>query len=238
MKIKTGKVYIIGGGPGDPGLITVKGLDALRKADCVLYDFLSAPELLLNTKKKCQKICVGKSDKVHLWPQESINSLLYEKAVRHKVVVRLKGGDPFVFSRGWEEASYLRKKGVETEVIPGVTSATAGPLSFGIPLTIKDRVTSLAIVTGRKKDPEAPIEAPKCGTLVYLMAVANIANVVNALKKSGRKAKTPCAFIERSTLDGARIVYATLATLEKTSRKKKIKPPAVLIVGEAVKYGN
>ncbi|MCF7908092.1 MAG: uroporphyrinogen-III C-methyltransferase [Candidatus Omnitrophica bacterium] len=230
-----GKVYIVGAGPGDPELISLKGVRALRTADCVLYDFLSAPELLREVQPSCEKICVGKSDGLHLKEQNQINRLLYKKSLAFKTVVRLKGGDPFIFSRGAEEARYLNLKKVNYEIIPGITSALAGPLSAEIPLTIKNRISSVAILTGRKKDKKALIDAPDCETLVYLMAVANIGNVVKALRKSGRKDTVPCAFIERATTKKSRILQATIGTIEKRSKKSKIKPPAVLIVGEVVR---
>ncbi len=237
MKNKRGRVYIIGAGPGDPGLITVKGLKILKGADCVLYDFLSNLKLLKYTKASCEKVCVGKKDKLHLKEQNEINRLLWEKSGIYKKVVRLKGGDPFVFSRGHEELRYLLKKGVKVEVIPGITSAFAGPASFNIPLTIKNKISSVAVLTGRKKDPNALIDAPGCDTLVYLMGVANISNVIKAILKSGRTKKTPCAFIERATHKKERIVCGNLGTIEKKSRKVKLKPPAVLIVGEVVNHG-
>lgn len=231
---KTGKVYIIGAGPGDPELITVKGMKALKKADCLLYDFLSSQELLKKTKKSCKQICVGKEDGLHLKEQAQTNQLLYEKAREFKTVVRLKGGDPFVFSRGIEEARYLDAKGIDFEVIPGVTSALAAPVSFGIPLTIKDKITSLAIVTGRRKNPDAEIEAPKAGTLVYLMGVANVANIVKALYKARRSPDTPCAFIERATTKKARIIRGRLRSIEAKVKEHKVRPPAVLVVGEVL----
>jgi len=234
MKAKSGKVYIVGGGPGDPGLITVKGMKALEEADCILYDFLSSTKLLDYAKKSCEKICVGKRDGLHLKEQLRINRILFEKARERKKVVRLKGGDPFIFSRGHEEAGYLSRRGITVEVIPGVTSAIAGPEGFGIPLTKKGRISSVGIVTGRKKDPDAAIDAPGCGTLIYLMAVGNIVNVVRALRKSGRSKKTPCAFIERATSKDARMVRATIGTIAEKARKMNVKPPAVLIVGEVV----
>lgn len=235
MKNKKGKVYIVGAGPGDPELISVKGLKALKKADCVLYDFLSAPELLKHVKKTGRKICVGKADGLHIEEQSGINRLLYEMSLMHKTVVRLKGGDPFIFSRGSDEAQYLKRKKVDYEIIPGITSAIAAPESFGIPLTVKNKVQSVAIVTGRKKDPDAEIDVPDAGTLVYLMAVSNIKNVVKALKKAGRDARTPCAFIEKATRPDTRIVKATLGRLEEKVKREKVKSPAVLVVGEVAK---
>ncbi|NQT90008.1 MAG: uroporphyrinogen-III C-methyltransferase [Candidatus Omnitrophica bacterium] len=237
MREVRGRVYIVGAGPGDPELITIKGLKALKEADCVLYDFLSNSQLLDHAKDVCEKICVGKADGLHLREQDEINSLLYEKSREHKITVRLKGGDPFIFSRGHEEAVYLKSKGVAVDVIPGITSAIAGPEYYGIPLTIKNRISSVAIITGRKKDINAPIEAPGCGTLVYLMAVANISNVVKALWESGRSDETPCAFIERATRKDSRIVYATVGSVEEEAKRAGIKPPAVLVVGEVVDYG-
>lgn len=236
MKIKNGKVYIVGAGPGDPELISVKALKALRKADCILYDFLSSPELLKHVRKGARKICVGKADGLHLKEQDEINKLLYENSQRHSHVVRLKGGDPAVFSRGFEEERYLSGRGVETEVIPGITSAIAAPESFGIPLTVKNTLQSFAVLTGRKEDPEARIDAPDCPTLVYLMGVANIRNIVKALRRSGRPDSTPCAFIERATTKKARIVKATIGTIAKEVSRRKVRPPAVLVVGEVVNY--
>ena len=237
MKTKRGKVYIVGAGPGDPELITIKGLKVLKGADCILYDFLSSPELLDYAKESCEKVCVGKQDGLHLKEQDEINGLLYKKTHKYRKVVRLKGGDPFIFSRGYEEASYLLERGIDVEVIPGITSAIAGPEGFGIPLTKKGKISSVGIVTGRKRNLSAAIDAPACDTLIYLMAVANIKNVVKALRKSGRGDDTPCAFIERATRQDARIIRATLGTVEEKVRKTKIRPPAVLIVGEVVNYG-
>lgn len=232
MKHKTGKVYIVGAGPGDPELISVKGFKALRDADCVLYDFLSAPELLEHVRPSCEKVCVGKADGLHLLEQKEINRLLHKKALIYKNVVRLKGGDPFIFSRGYDEVRYLSRKGVDFEVVPGITSAIAGPESVGIPLTIKNKISSVAIVTGRKRDINADIEAPSCSTLIYLMGVANIANIVKALRKSGRSQNTPCAFIEKATRKDSRVIYATIRTIENKAKKFRVEPPAVLVVGE------
>lgn len=236
MRIRSGKVYIVGAGPGDPELISVKALKSLKKADCVLYDFLSSPELLKHVKKGAKKICVGKTDGLHLKEQDEINKLLYDNSGRYRYVVRLKGGDPAVFSRGFEEERYLSARGVPTEVIPGITSAIAGPESFGIPLTVKNEIQSFAVLTGRKEDPKAEIDAPGCPTLVYLMGVANIRNIVKALRNSGRPDATPCAFIERATTTSARIVKATIGTIVKEAARQNVKPPAVLIIGEVVNY--
>jgi len=236
MKNKIGRVYIVGAGPGDPELISIKGLAAIKKADCILYDFLSNSKLLDYAKRGAKRICVGKAAGLHLKEQSQINRLLYDNALIYKNVVRLKGGDPYVFSRGPEELKYLLSQGIRSQVIPGITSAIAGPESFGIPLTIKNRIQSFAVLTGRKKDPSARIDAPDCPTLIYLMSVANIANIVKALKRSGRPETLPCAFIERATRDDSRIIIATIGTIVLEARRKKVRPPAVLVVGEVVNY--
>ncbi len=236
IKSKNHKVYIIGAGPGDPELITVKGLKALKEADCLLYDFLSPKELLKKTRKKCEKICVGKRNGFHLKKQSEINKLLYKKSLNYKKVIRLKGGDPFIFSRGHQEASYLRTKGINVEVIPGITSAIAAPESYSIPLTVKNEISSVAILTGRKKDVNARIDVPECRTLIYLMGVGNISNILKALYKSKRSVDTPCAFIEKATTEEARIVKGTISNIESKVKEFKVRAPAVLIVGEVVNF--
>ena len=234
MVNKRSLVSIIGAGPGDPELISVKGLKRLKSADCVLYDFLSSAELLKHCKKGCEKVCVGKKDGLHLKEQSEINELLYEKSRVYAHTARLKGGDPFIFSRGIDEASYLSKRGVRCEVIPGITSALSGPESAGIPLTVKNELSSVAILTGRKKDIHAAIDAPDCQTLVYLMGVHNIANIIKALRKSGRKESEPCAYIEKATCKDQRVILGTIKTIEHNVKKYNVKPPAVFVVGEAV----
>jgi len=236
MGIKKGKVYIIGAGPGDPELITVKALKILQIADVVVYDFLAGPELLKAAKRSAETICAGKADGLHILEQGAINRLLHEKAKKGKVVARLKGGDPLVFSRGVEEALYLKRKGVNFEIIQGLTSAFAAPESFGIPLTRKGKYSSVAVLTGRKSNGEA-LDAPDCDTLIYLMAVANIENIIKAILSSGRSRKTPCAFIEKGTLGKERIVTGDLSNIAQRARQNSIKSPAVFIAGEVVKYG-
>lgn len=236
MKNIKGKVYIAGAGPGDPDLITVKALKALRKADVVIYDFLASPLLLEKAKRGAEKICVGKTDGLHLLEQSGINRLLFKKSSEGKIVIRLKGGDPLVFSRGVEEALYLKKKGIDFEIIQGITSAFAAPESFGIPLTKKGRFSSIAVLTGRKSN-SAQLDAPDCDTLIYLMAVGNIGNVVKVILRSGKDKKTPCAFIEKGTTGNERIVTGTLANIAEKVKKEAVRSPAVFIVGEIVKYG-
>jgi uroporphyrin-III C-methyltransferase len=231
-----GKVYIVGAGPGDPELITVKGLNRLKTADVVLYDFLASKKLLKFAKPKAEIICVGKKDGMHLLKQDKINNLLYQKANKGKSVVRLKGGDPFIFSRGIDEALYLRKKKIDFEIIQGITSAFAAPESFGIPLTKKGKFSSVAVLTGRKSNKES-IDAPECDTLIYLMAAANIRNVVKAIINSGKDKNTPCAFIERGTTINERVIVGRLSDIVKKSEEQSLRPPAVFIVGDIVGFG-
>ncbi len=230
------KVYIIGAGPGDWELISVKGLKKLKEADVIIYDFLASKELLRFAKKSTEIICAGKSDGSHILEQEQINKLLYEKAKRGKTVVRLKGGDPFVFSRGIEEALYLKSKKIDFEIIPGVTSACAGPEIFGIPLTRRGKYSSVAVLTGRKSNGES-LDAPDCDTLVYLMAVSSIKEVVARILKSGKKKSTPCAFIERATAKDERIVEGNLGDIVRKVQRYAVQSPAVFIVGKTVGYG-
>jgi len=144
-------VYLVGAGPGDPGLVTVKGLELIKKADCIIYDRLSSPELLGYAGMDCERIYVGKADRHHTLPQEQINELLVEKAKEYHCVVRLKGGDVFVFGRGGEEGLYLREHGISYTVVPGVTSAIAGPAYAGIPVTHRGVATSFRVITGHQK---------------------------------------------------------------------------------------
>lgn len=231
-----GKVYLIGAGPGDWELISVKGLKKLKEADTILYDFLATKKLLQFAKRNVEVICVGKADGLHILEQRQINKLLYKKAKEGKIVARLKGGDPFVFSRGIEEALYLKRKGIDFEIIPGVTSSFAAAESFGIPLTRKGKYSSVAVLTGRKSNGKS-LDAPKCDTLIYLMAVRNIKKVISAILRSGRPKKTPCAFIERGTQENERIITGRLDNIVDRARKYRIRPPSIFIVGEVVNYG-
>jgi len=236
MGNKKGKVYIIGAGPGDWKLISVKGLEKLKKADVILYDFLASDELLRFAKENARVICCGKRDGMHLKKQHEINKLLFKYAGSGKSVVRLKGGDPFLFSRGIEEALYLTRKGIDFEIIPGITSAFAAPESFGIPLTRKGRFSSVAVLTGRKSN-SGKLDAPMCDTLIYLMAVGNIANVVKAVIGSGRDRNSPCAIIERGTTEDERIITGRLDSIVELADRFSVRPPAIFIVGDIVDYG-
>ena len=235
-----GLVYLVGAGPGDPGLITVKGLACLQKADVIVYDRLVSPALLRQAPRGCEMIDVGKSPRQHTLPQEAINALLVEKALAGKVVVRLKGGDPFLFGRGGEEAEALAEEEVPFEVVPGVTSAIAAPAYAGIPVTHRDQTSSFAVVTGHE-DPTKPDSsvdwqklATGVGTLVCLMGVGNLPQIVAKLIEHGRDPRTPVAIVQEGTEARQKTVTGTLADIVAKAREADIKPPAVTVVGEVV----
>jgi len=232
----TGTVYLVGAGPGDPELITVKGMKLLQKADVVVYDFLIDEGLLAFARKDAERICVGKSSSCHTMKQEQINELLAEKARRYRIVVRLKNGDPFVFGRGAEEAAFLARQKIPFEVISGVCSAIAVPASTGVPVTHRDYASSLAVITGhRRADGEVPVVG--ADTLVFLMPVANLQRITERLLESGRSPETPCILIEKGTLSSQRFVHGTLGTILLDSKKMEIRPPAVFVVGDTVRLG-
>lgn len=231
-----GKVYLIGAGPGDPGLITVKGLTYLRQADVVLYDRLVHPQLLDEVAAAAELIDVGKEPKLHRRPQNEINDLLIAKAREGKTVVRLKGGDPFVFGRGGEEAQALAEAGIPFEVVPGVTSAIAVPAYAGIPVTHRDFASTFTVVTGHTCGPDSRMDweaLPRAGTLVFLMGVRHLPEIVQQLVAHGRALETPVAVIEWGTTTAQVVVTGTLADIAEKS--KEIGPPATLVVGEVVK---
>jgi uroporphyrin-III C-methyltransferase len=234
-----GKVYLIGAGPGDPGLITVRGLACLQQAEVVVYDRLVNPELLAQAPASAERIDAGKEADRHTLPQEEINRLLVEKGTAGKIVARLKGGDPFVFGRGGEEALALAAAGVPFEVIPGVTSAIAAPAYAGIPVTHREIAGSVTIITGHRADalgnPEAEWERAGAlsGTLVFLMGVANLANIAKALLRGGRPADTPVAVVAHGTYPDQRTVIGVLADI--AERAAGVAPPAVVVVGDVVR---
>ncbi len=237
-----GLVYLVGAGPGDPGLITVKGLACLQKADVIVYDRLVSPALLRQAPRGCEIIDVGKSPQRHTLPQEAINALLVEKALAGKVVVRLKGGDPFVFGRGGEEAEALAEAGVPFEVVPGVTSAIAAPAYAGIPVTHRDHSSAFAVVTGHEDPTKAGSSldwqklATGVGTLVFLMGVGNLPRIVAKLIEHGRDPRTPVAVVQRGTETLQKTVTGTLADIAEKAREADIKLPAVTIIGEVVRF--
>lgn len=229
-----GAVYLVGAGPGDPDLITVRGLNVLRHAGAVLYDALANDALLGYTPDGAELIYVGKRAGRHALRQEEINELLRQKAHEHAVVVRLKGGDPFVFGRGGEEVEYLRRHRVPVEVVPGISSALAGPAAAGIPVTHRDLSRSVAVVTGHTTDGgDAPNWAAlaQIDTVVVLMGVGNAAPIAERLMAAGRSPETPVAAIQSATLPDQRQVVATLGTLAQAIDAAGLGTPAVLVIG-------
>ena len=232
-----GKVYLVGAGPGDPELMTLKAKRLLGVADVVLFDRLLDPRMLEGVK--AELIDVGKNAGRHKLTQEGINQLLIEKAEKGAVVVRLKGGDPYLFGRGGEEALALQEKGIPFEVVPGVTSSIAAPELAGIPVTHRGIASSLIIVTGHEEPgKETPLDwaaiAAMGGTLVVLMGVSRLEQNVAALIEAGKSPQTPAAMVEKGGWPEQRMVSATLADIAEKAREAKIESPAILVVGEVV----
>jgi uroporphyrinogen III methyltransferase/synthase len=235
-----GKVYLIGAGPGDPGLITVRGLACLREADVVIYDYLANERLLDASREETERIYVGKKGGDHTLSQEQINALIVNKAKEGKVVARLKGGDPFIFGRGGEEAEELVAAGVSFEVIPGVTSAIAVPAYAGIPLTHRDFTSTVAFITGHedptKEDSKIVWDkiATGAGTLVFLMGMGNLEKITHELMANGRSPETPVAVIRWGTLPEQDTTLGKLSDIAAIAAAKKIRPPVIILVGEVV----
>jgi uroporphyrinogen III methyltransferase/synthase len=237
----TGKVYLIGAGPGDPGLITVKGLECVKKADVIIYDYLANERLLDQRRTEAELIYVGKQGGRHTLPQDEINSLIVRKAKEGKIVARLKGGDPFIFGRGGEEAEDLVDNGVPFEVVPGVTAATSVPTYAGIPLTHREHTASVAFVTGHE-DPakeESKVHwdmiSTGIGTLVFFMGMKNLQNIVNNLITHGRNPETPVALIQWGTRTDQKVVTGVLKDIVPRVKEAKLGPPAIIVVGEVVR---
>lgn len=237
----SGMVYLVGAGPGNPGLITVKGLEAIKKADCIVYDRLASPRLLKYAREEAELIYVGKLPDRHTLTQEEINELLVEKAREGKIVTRLKGGDPYIFGRGGEEAERLVEEGFRFEVVPGITSAIAVPAYAGIPVTHRDFNSSFSIVTGheRPEKTESSIQwdrlATATETLVFLMGVSNLPFITQQLIKYGRKPQTPVALIRWGTRIEQRTLVGTLEDIVQKVKENNFKSPAIIIVGEVVR---
>jgi uroporphyrinogen III methyltransferase/synthase len=228
-----GKIYLVGTGPGDVELITVKGNKLICQADVILHDHLIPSELLRLAKPGAEIISVGKFAGRHTLPQDQINKLLIEKARDNKVVVRLKGGDPLLFGRGGEEAEECVQAGVDFEFVPGVTSALAAPCYGGIPPTHRDCTSNVAIVTGHRKD-EKEIEIPKAGTIIFLMGVANIEKIIKSLLEAGWPSQTKIAAVEKGTCYDQRVIQGTLDDFLEVTQKAQMRTPAVFIVGKVV----
>lgn len=240
MTTQYGKVYLVGAGPGDPGLITVRGRECIARADVIIYDALANAQLLEDARPDAERIFVGKERDRHTLIQEEINRLLVEWAGKASHVVRLKGGDPFVFGRGGEEALLLAEHKIPFEVVPGVTAGIAVPAYAGIPVTHRGMATSVTLITGHNRENEpgkrlALDNIALTGTLVFYMGVKNLPTVVDELRRVGRPAATPAAVIEWGTYGRQRTVLATLDTLVARCAEAGVQPPAVVVVGEVAR---
>jgi uroporphyrin-III C-methyltransferase len=237
-----GKVFLVGAGPGDPRLLTVRAAEVLRAADVVIYDRLVNKAILELAPKTAEKIYAGKRAGKHELPQEKINELLVKKALDGKKVVRLKGGDPFLFGRGGEEAEALAEKHVAFEVIPGVTSAIAAPAYAGIPLTHRDYASSVAIVTGHRAGTAGKIAkwsklASAVDTIVILMGVEAFESTAAKLMEGGLNPDTPAAIIEQGTSKKQRSLIGKLGTIAKEAKERNVKAPAVIVIGKVATLG-
>lgn len=233
-----GVVYLVGAGPGDPRLITLRGLECLRECDTVIYDYLAHPSLLEAVPEKAERIYVGKQAGRHTMKQADINRLLVERAGRGERIVRLKGGDPYIFGRGAEEALELEAAGVAFEIIPGVTAAAGAAAYAGVPLTHRDYASSVSLITGHEdptqKESDIPWEmlAKAGGTLVFYMGVGRLEELIAQLIANGRSRRCGAAVVEWATLPRQRTVIGTVGTIVARARKAGVKPPALLIIGD------
>ena len=233
------KVYLVGAGPGDPGLLTVRALELLRKADVVVYDYLVNPDLLIHLKENAERIFVGKVGRGTQTPQSEINELLVAKAIEGKVVVRLKGGDPFLFGRGAEEALTLQAAGISFEIVPGISSALAVPAYAGIPLTHRGLSSSIVILTGANagdgKLSQDLFNARAADTIVVLMGIAHLRKISEQLITLGKSLDTPVAVIRWGTYESQQIVTGTLETIAAIAAAERLRPPSIIVIGEVVK---
>ncbi len=233
-----GKVYLTGAGPGDIELLTIKALKVVRKADVIIYDRLANPEILKEAKSGCEFIFVGKEDSHHTMPQEEINELIYQKALQHEIVVRLKGGDPLVFGRGGEEALYLKERGIKFEFIPGITSAIAVPEYAGIPVTHRGTTVSFRVVTAHENPNKGYSQIPwenykTDDTIVFLMGLHRLKTIVEKLLEIGKPKDYPIAVISKGTTKEEKTVIGTLSDIYE--RAKDLPTPALIVVGEVVR---
>jgi uroporphyrinogen III methyltransferase/synthase len=235
----SGMVYLVGAGPGDPGLVTAKGLELIKKADCIVYDRLASPELLEYARVDCECIYVGKADSHHTLPQEEINALLGQKAREYRHVVRLKGGDVYVFGRGGEEGLYLREHGVPFTVVPGVSSAIAGAAYAGIPVTHRGIATSFRVITAHNRmdettDLDFSTMLDVHETLIFLMGLAKVDEIAQGLLAAGRSADTPAAVVSHGTMSMQRVCVGQLSDIADTVRRQQLTSPAMIVVGDVV----
>ena len=243
-KASCGTVYLVGAGPGDPGLMTLKGRALIEQANCLVYDALAAPAMLSWAKPECEKIFVGKRAGVHALPQDEINRLLVKLAAKYDCVVRLKGGDPYVFGRGAEEAAELVAAGVPFEVVPGISSAIAGPAYAGIPVTHRACCTQFTVFTAHEdaSKSESTLDiagiAAAQGTKIMLMGMSRLGATMEALIAAGQSAQTPAAAIQWAATSRQRRVIATVGTLAAEVEAAGLGAPAVVVIGDVVRYAD
>ncbi len=235
-----GKVYLVGAGPGDSKLITIKAVELLKKADVVLYDRLVSKKILSMISKKAKKIYVGRSVGDDYKHQDSTNDLMVKYAKTKKNVVRLKGGDPIIFGRGGEEAEYLKKRKIKYEIVPGITSGIGSATYSGIPLTHRKYSSSVVFVTGHE-DQEKQNEqvkwkklAKSVDTIVIMMGLSRLGIICKQLIAGGLEKTTPIAVIQEGTTEKHRMVKGTLGTISQKVKREKIKPPSIIIIGKVV----
>lgn len=230
------KLTLVGAGPGDPELITLKGLNALKTADVILYDALVNP-VLLDHSPEAKKIFVGKRKGFHRYSQDEINSMIVEQAFLHGHVIRLKGGDPFVFGRGSEEIDHAENFGIHTNIIPGISSSIAVPSSIGIPLTKRGVSESFWVITGCNSDRQLSLDvslaAQSSATVVILMGMHKLAQIITVFKELG-KGKTPAAVIQNGTMENQNSGVGTIDDIEDIVNQKKLSNPAIIIIGDVV----
>ena len=236
---KPGTVYLVGAGPGDPGLLTVKARDLIASCDVIIYDYLVNPDILNYARTDVERVYAGKVGGGRQTPQDQINVELIEHALEEKRVVRLKGGDPFLFGRGGEEAEALAAAGIPFEIVPGISSAVAVPAYAGIPLTHRDHSSSVTVLTGARANDEEfqrqLLLSSPAETLVILMGVKHLRAIADCLVEAGRDVETPVAVIRWGSYEGQQTVCGTLNSIANEVEKAEMRAPAVIVVGEVVK---
>ncbi len=235
---RTGKVWLVGAGPGDPDLLTVKALRLIQAADVVIHDRLVADAIMDLIPESAQRVYVGKARNDHAVPQEDINQLLVDTARAGHQVVRLKGGDPFIFGRGGEEIEQLAESGISFEVVPGITAASGCAAYAGIPLTHRDYAQSVRFITGHLKEGSVNLQWPELldpqQTLVFYMGLVGLQSICEKLMEYGRDPSTPVAIIEKGTTQTQRVVIATLANIAEKAKEHAVSAPTLTIIGDVV----
>lgn len=231
------RVYLTGAGPGDVELLTLKAARVIKEADVIIYDRLANPDILEMAKNGCEFVYVGKEDGRHIMPQDDINEVIYQNALKYENVVRLKGGDPFVFGRGGEEAAYLYERDIKFDIIPGITSAISAPAYAGIPVTHRGVAVSFRVVTGHespnKKTSQIPWENFKTDdTIVFLMGLHNLPKISKKLIEIGKDVDYPVAVISKGTTKDQTVVVGTLSNI--VEKAKDVPTPALIVVGHVV----